>query len=135
MKRHESREQAFLLIFESNFKNETIEEIIENAQVSRNINISSFARKVFNGVCEHKDSIDKVIEDNIIGWKKNRISKVALSVMRLAIYEMLYEDNIPKSVSINEAVELTKKYSTKDETSFINGVLGSAARKMETSDV
>ena len=135
MKRHKSREQAFLLIFESNFKNETIEEIIENAQVSRNIKISSFARKVFNGVCEHKDSIDKVIEDNIIGWKKNRISKVALSVMRLAIYEMTYEDNIPKSVSINEAVELTKKYSTKDETSFINGVLGSAARKMETSDV
>ena len=135
MKRHESREQAFLLIFESNFKNETIEQIIENAQISRSIKISSFARKVFNGVCEHKESIDKVIEDNTIGWKKNRISKVALSVMRLAVYEMLYEDDIPKSVSINEAVELTKKYSTKDEASFINGVLGAAAKKMENLNV
>ena len=135
MKRHESREQAFLLIFESNFKNETIEQIIENAQISRSIKISSFARKVFNGVCEHKESIDKVIEDNTIGWKKNRISKVALSVMRLAVYEMLYEDDIPKSVSINEAVELTKKYSTKDEASFINGVLGAAAKKMENLSV
>lgn len=135
MKRHESREQAFLLIFESNFKNETIEQIIENAQMSRSIKISSFARKVFNGVCEHKESIDKVIEDNTIGWKKNRISKVALSVMRLAVYEMLYEDDIPKSVSINEAVELTKKYSTKDEASFINGVLGAAAKEMENLNV
>ena len=135
MKRHESREQAFLLIFESNFKNETIEQIIENAQISRSIKISSFARKVFNGVCEHKESIDKGIEDNTIGWKKNRISKVALSVMRLAVYEMLYEDDIPKSVSINEAVELTKKYSTKDEASFINGVLGAAAKKMENLNV
>lgn len=135
MKRHESREQAFLLIFESNFKNETIEQIIENAQISRSIKISSFARKVFNGVCEHKESIDKVIEDNTIGWKKNRISKVALSVMRLAVYEMLYEDDIPKSVSINEAVELTKKYSTKDEASFINGVLGAAAKEMENLNV
>ncbi len=135
MKRHESREQAFLLIFESNFKNETIEQIIENAQISRSIKISSFARKVFNGVCEHKESIDKVIEDNTIGWKKNRISKVALSVMRLAVYEMLYEDDIPKSVSINEAVELTKKYSTEDEASFINGVLGAAAKEMENLNV
>ena len=135
MKRHESREQAFLLIFESNFKNETIEQIIENAQISRSIKISSFARKVFNGVCENKESIDKFIEDNTIGCKKNRISKVALSVMRLAVYEMLYEDDIPKSVSINEAVELTKKYSTKDEASFINGVLGAAAKKMENLNV
>ena len=55
--------------------------------------------------------------------------------MRLAVYEMLYEDDIPKSVSINEAVELTKKYSTKDEASFINGVLGAAAKKMENLNV
>lgn len=134
MRRHESREQAFLLIFESNFKNETIEEIIENAQVCRSIKISSFARKIFNGVCDNKTNIDKIIEDNIIGWKKNRISKVALSVMRLAVYEMLYEVDIPKSVSINEAVELTKKYSTKDEAAFVNGILGSAAKKMENSN-
>ena len=67
MRRHESREQAFLLIFESNFKNETIEEIIENAQVCRSIKISAFARKIFNGVCENKTNIDKIIEDNIVG--------------------------------------------------------------------
>ena len=54
--------------------------------------------------------------------------------MRLAIYEMLYEVDIPKSVSINEAVELTKKYSTKDEAAFVNGILGSAAKKMENSN-
>lgn len=133
MGRHEAREQAFLLIFESNFKDETIEELIGNAQVARDMAINSFAIRVFNGVNEHKENIDKFIEDNIIGWKKNRISKVAISVMRLAIYEMIYENDIPDSVSINEAVELTKKYSTKDESSFINGVLGSVEKQLKKS--
>lgn len=134
MGRHEAREQAFLLIFESNFKDETVEELIENAQTAREVEINSFARRVFNGVNEYKENIDKFIEDNIIGWKKNRISKVAISIMRLAIYEMVYESDIPNSVSINEAVELAKKYSTKDESSFINGVLGSVEKQLGKSN-
>ena len=61
------------------------------------------------------------------GWKLSRIPKVALAVMRLAIYEMKYEKTVPVSVSINEAVELAKKY-TIDDSSFVNGVLGAVAR-------
>ena len=64
------------------------------------------------------------------GWKINRISKVSLALLRLAVYEMLYRDDVPVSVSINEAVELSKKYTVKDDTSFINGVLGAVAKSL-----
>ena len=131
MKRQEDREQAFLLIFESGFKNEPIDELIDVALESRKIKMNTFSKRLLEGVNRHKNEIDSIIEKNSIGWKKNRISKVAISIMRLAVYEMMYERDIPESVSINEAVEITKKYSTKDESSFVNGVLGSIAKDLE----
>lgn len=131
MKRQEAREQAFLLIFESGFKNEPIDELIDVALESRKIKMNTFSKRLLEGVNRHKNEIDSIIEKNSIGWKKNRISKVAISIMRLAVYEMMYERDIPESVSINEAVEITKKYSTKDESSFVNGVLGSIAKDLE----
>ena len=129
MKRQEAREQAFLLIFESGFKNEPIDELIDVALESRKIKMNTFSKRLLEGVNRHKNEIDSIIEKNSIGWKKNRISKVAISIM--AVYEMMYERDIPESVSINEAVEITKKYSTKDESSFVNGVLGSIAKDLE----
>lgn len=131
MKRQDAREQAFLLIFESGFKNEPIDELIDVALESRKIKMNTFSKRLLEGVNRHKNEIDSIIEKNSIGWKKNRISKVAISIMRLAVYEMMYERDIPESVSINEAVEITKKYSTKDESSFVNGVLGSIAKDLE----
>lgn len=131
MKRQEAREQAFLLIFESGFKNEPIDELIDVALESRKIKMNTFSKRLLEGVNRHQNEIDSIIEKNSIGWKKNRISKVAISIMRLAVYEMMYERDIPESVSINEAVEITKKYSTKDESSFVNGVLGSIAKDLE----
>lgn len=131
MKRQEAREQAFLLIFESGFKNEPIDELIDVALESRKIKMNTFSKRLLEGVNRHKNEIDSIIEKNSIRWKKNRISKVAISIMRLAVYEMMYERDIPESVSINEAVEITKKYSTKDESSFVNGVLGSIAKDLE----
>ena len=131
MKRQEAREQAFLLIYESGFKNEPIDELIDVALESRKIKMNTFSKRLLEGVNRHKNEIDSIIEKNSIGWKKNRISKVAISIMRLAVYEMMYERDIPESVSINEAVEITKKYSTKDESSFVNGVLGSIAKDLE----
>ena len=79
--------------------------------------------------------IDKIIEENLKGWKKNRISKISLAILRIAVFEMLYIDNreLPVSVSINEAVELTKSYSTDKDASFVNGVLGAASRTLEKS--
>lgn len=131
MNRHEAREQAFILIFEKAFRDDSLEEIVEAAMLARDLELSDFARQVFHGVEEHLQQIDAMIEENIIGWKKNRLSKVAISVLRVALYEMLFEESIPDSVSINEAVELAKTYGTGDDASFINGVLGAIEKKLE----
>ena len=131
MNRREAREQAFFLIFEKTFKDEPLEEILEDAMLARDLEIDTFARKVFHGVEANQQQIDAAIEENVIGWKKNRLSRVAVSVLRIALFEMLFEEEIPVGVSINEAVDRAKTYGTGDDASFINGVLGAVAKKLE----
>ena len=130
MNRYEQREQAFLLIFESTFKDESLEEIIKSAQLARDLEVSNFSIRAFNGVKQHKDEIDGLIDNNSIGWKRNRLSRVMLSALRLSIYEMLYEENIPQSVSINEAINLVKLYGSQKDSSFINGILSGVYKEM-----
>lgn len=83
---------------------------------------------VVNGVSEHVDEIDGYIEKYAKGWKISRISRIALSILRTAIFEVLYMDEVPDSVAINEAVELSKGYVEQETVSFINGILGSFMR-------
>lgn len=129
--RYKKREQAFFLCFESLFTDDDIDEIADNAGDARDEFLSDYAIECAKGVLAHKDIIDGQIADNLkSGWKISRISKISLALMRVAVYEMLYQDDIPVSVSINEAVELGKKYSTEEDTAFINGVLGAVARTL-----
>lgn len=74
-------------------------------------------------ICENLAEIDKILNDTSKGWKTTRMNKVDLSILRLAVYEMKWDEDIPAGVAINEAVELAKKYSSEDGPSFINGVL------------
>ena len=83
------------------------------------------------GTFEHIDEIDALIEKNCIGWKKDRISRVALAILRLCCFELKFCPDIPVGVSIDQAVELAKKYATPDDASYINGVLGSVSRTEE----
>ena len=135
MTRSEQREQAFLLVFERTFKEETLEEILESAQLARDLEITDFAKQIFNGVIENQNKIDSLIDNNSVGWKKERLSRVTLSALRLAIYEMLYEDSIPNNVSINEAVEIVKKYGTKKDSSFANGILSGVYKELKSRNV
>ncbi len=75
-------------------------------------------------IIENLNIIDKYIEDNIERWEIHRLAKVDLSILRIAIYEMLYRTDIPVQVSINEAIEISKKYSNEESPKFINGILG-----------
>lgn len=129
MTRKESRELAFVLIFEKSFRDESIEEIIETAVAERLIETDDYSKKVPVGVFNNIDEIDRVIADNLKGWTIGRLSRVALSVLRLSVYEIKYMDDIPNSVSINEAVELTKKFASEEDAAYINGVLGSVVRQ------
>ena len=128
--RREEREQTFILLFEKSFNEElTVSELYETALENEIISESEFAKDLAFKVIENLETIDAAIERNSVKWKMNRISKVALAVMRLAICEIFFYDDIPVGVSINEAVELCKKYASKDDYSFVNGVLSSIAKE------
>ncbi len=125
--RYKAREQGFILIFERLFNDDSLEEIIANAEESRDLTVDEYALKLARGVDEEKDYIDGLISEKLKkGWTIKRISKPSLAILRLAVYEMKFRGDVPDSVAINEAVELAKKY-TVDESKFINGVLGAIA--------
>ena len=124
MSRTEQREQAFCLVFQNLFNNEETLAIYEE-NVAK---VGKYAKALFDGVDSKTEELDEVINTYSKGWKTNRLPKVNLAILRLAIYEMKYLDNVPQSVSINEAVELAKKY-TIDESKFVNGILGTYSRE------
>lgn len=128
MTRREARELAFILLFESTFTDEYVRDILDQAVEARDVEEDAFALALAQGTQEHQRELDDMISRFSLKWSKNRLSRVALSLLRLASYEMLYVEDIPVSVSINEAVELAKKYGGDEDPSFINGVLGGLAR-------
>lgn len=130
MTRKIAREEAFILIFEKAFNDSSVEEILELAKEVRELEVDDYINKVFSGVFEKIEEIDALISENAVGWRIERISKTALSVLRLAIFEIKFMDDIPNAVSINEAVELCKKYATKEDASFVNGILSTVLKKL-----
>ena len=131
MNRKTARENAFILIFERCFRDDSVEDIIKDAIEAREFEYDDYVEKIFKGVCENTVLVDESIAANLKGWNITRLSKVALSLLRLAVYEILYVDDVPVKVSINEAVEIAKKYSTQDDAAYINGVLGSVAANIK----
>ena len=128
MTRKQAREEAFILVFEKGFNDDALEDILSLAEEVRDIRADEYVKKVFFGVFENLEGIDEIISQNAVGWSINRITKTALAILRLAIFEIKYYDEIPVSVSINEAVELAKKYATKEDASFINGILSTVSK-------
>ena len=130
MTRKQAREEAFILVFEKEFNDNGIEDILEAAAEVRDLIPDDYINTVFKGVYEHLEELDSLISESSVGWNIIRISKTALCIMRLAIFEMKYLDDIPVSVSINEAVELCKKYATENDASFVNGILSTVAKAL-----
>ncbi len=133
MTRKQAREEAFILIFEKEFNDDALEEILSLAEEVRDIKADEYIKKVFFGVFENVEKIDEIISQNAVGWTIKRITKTALAILRLAIFEIEFYDEIPVSVSINEAVEMAKKYATKEDASFINGILSTVAKLKENA--
>ena len=129
LSRFKAREQGFILIFEKLFNYEPVEEIISNAEESRELVVDDYALELVNGVEREKETLDALIESHLKkGWTLRRISKTSHALLRLALYEIKFVDEVPDSVAVNEAVELAKKY-TVDDSKFINGVLGAILRE------
>ena len=130
MNRYKQREQAFVLIFQSQFAGNDPDEVIE-AFVENEEEIGDYSKELLYGVYDKQEELDKVISEFSTGWKLSRISKVNLSILRLAIYEINYVEDVPDSVAVNEAVELAKKYSSKEDGAFVNGILGAYLRSRQ----
>jgi len=131
MNRRQARENVFYLVFEAEFQKGEISppELLEMAQELGVVENDTYTERVFFGVMNELESLDSKIEELSKGWKLDRISKVSLAIMRICVYEMLYCEDIPFNISINEAVELAKKFDYEKAPSFVNGVLNKIAEK------
>lgn len=127
MNRKLSREKTMELLFGMTLSKDTIEEVVEGFIENYEGNIKeidlTYVKQALIGIEKHKEEIDKAIEVNLHNWKIDRISKVNLSILRLATYELLYDKEVPRNVAINEALEIARRYSDEKSVAFINGVL------------
>ena len=112
MQRACAREKAFLLLFENSFNNYSLNEIISIKSLvgGKNYILDKFTMELFNGVKENEEMLDSLVSSVSVKWSKDRLSRVALCVLRIALYEILFRCDIPKNVSASEAVNLAKKY-------------------------
>lgn len=132
LNRHDSRVAVLGLVFENEYGiYEDKQALYDTAVAAREIEENEYIKTVFFGIVEKAEEIDAYIEKYAKGRKLSRIAKVAKSIMRIAIYEMLYIDSIPASVSINEAVELIKQYDDEKTKGFVNGVLNAVKEELE----
>ncbi len=132
--RREAREYAFALLFARCFNAEEDADAfyakeIENAEIEFGDQID-YVHGVFFGISDAQDAIDEKISANAEGWTIGRLTKATLSIMRLAVYEMMNVDDVPKRVALNEAVELAKKYCEDNAPSYVNGVLNTIAHQL-----
>lgn len=131
MTRRELREQVFKILFGVEFHDvsELPEQIAVYGETEEAWDVAD--GEYISGKCtnivEHLAEIDAAVNEVAEGWKTSRMGKVDLTLIRLAVYEMKYEEDVPVGVAINEAVELAKKYGTDDSPSFVNGILGKLA--------
>ena len=114
MRRRQAREQALRALFQKEFTEALGEEDLPE---------DPYGRELFRGVEEHREEIDRLIEERAEGWPLERLHSVDRNLLRLAIYELLYCPDVPPEVTIDEAVELAKKYGTERSPAFINGIL------------
>lgn len=134
MNRRKAREQAFHLLFEARFhRGRTPADIYETALAQRGLEDDEYVRRVFFGTLEKEEELGNLIEKHSHGWKRTRISPVSLSLLMLASYEILYADDVPATVAVNEALELVKAYDEDGARAFVNGVLNAVMQEAQGS--
>lgn len=127
MNRREAREAAFGLVYEAGYYDGDLGGRFELSCDVRELEPNDYIIRVYKGITEKIEELDALIMEYAVGWKRERISRVTMAILRLCIYEMLYCEDIPWNVSINEAVELAKKYDDDNAPSFVNGIANSVA--------
>ena len=136
MGRKQAREGSMKLLFQmelnKDFSDEALNVFLDNFTFDEME--TKYIKESIYCIKENLDVIDNYIENNLEGWAIYRLAKVDLAVLRIAIYEILYRKDIPIEVSINEAIEIVKKFSNEDAFKFINGVLGGFVRSLDKDE-
>lgn len=132
MRRSEIREAAFILTFEKLFTDDTAESVIEAAYEVDEFDMDDEVEKLFISVDEKSEELDRVIAEFSEKRQFGRIPKVSVAILRIAIYEMNYDDKVPVNVAISEAVILARKFTYDPDVQFINGVLGAYAKTLDS---
>ena len=130
MARKTARQVAMQLIYQYELGGEGVSSTIEESMDKPDLNADDMAyiQAMLDGTGEKQQKLDELIGRYAVGWSLERIAKVDLSILRLALYEMLFCDSVPQGVAINDAIELAHTFSTPEAASFINGILGSVSR-------
>ena len=132
MKRRKSREYALQLLFQADFRQKKLDRAdIDHfwSEKKETADVKEFAEDLVRGTLKKLDEIDKIIEKGTENWILKRMAAVDRNILRFAVYEILYRKDIPSAVTINEALEIAKKYSTGEAASFLNGVLDRLAKE------
>jgi N utilization substance protein B len=128
MNRRLARETVFKLLFEHTFhEGRDAQELYATALTEQEWEDDTYVKEIFFGAVAEIPALDEMIEKHSRGWKKSRISPVSLSILRLACYEMSHREDIPYQVSINEALELVKRFDDAGARAFVNGILHAVA--------
>lgn len=136
MTKTEIREQVFILLFQTDYHDreslpQQVEDYLQTLEDAGEKDIRQITDK-YHGVMEHLEELDAYITRYSRGWEISRLVKADVAILRVAVYEMLYDEKVPVGVAINEAVELAKTYGTEKSPAFVNGLLGNVAREQET---
>ncbi|MBE6861281.1 MAG: transcription antitermination factor NusB [Ruminococcus sp.] len=128
MTRREIRDSAFKLVFEQLLRDDDIQELYDIAEEIDEITVNDEVKKLVEGTIEHREKLDSIISSYSKSRSIARISKLNLAILRIALYEAIYDENTPVNAAISEAIKLSMTYTYQEDTSFINGVLGAFSR-------
>jgi N utilization substance protein B len=128
--RRKARILAFQTIYSWDINNDSMEDLLQFSWKKEEINeeVANFSKLLAAGTVENLTAIDEMITNNIRNWEFDRLAKVDLAILRTSIFEMKYQDDVPASVTINEAIEIAKSFGADDSYKFINGVLDNIRR-------
>ena len=137
MGRHEQREQLFKLLFRVEFN--SLEDMPEQIKLFFQDEEIEYTEKAMNAISEKYEKIqeklpeiDKLLDEKVEGWNTSRMGKVELTVLRIAVYEMVFDDDVPTTVAINEAIEIAKVYGQETSGGFVNAVLAKFVNKQDS---
>ncbi|MCR5599369.1 MAG: transcription antitermination factor NusB [Ruminococcus sp.] len=134
MTRREIRDSAFKLVFEQLLRDDDINELYDIAEEIEEITVNDEVKKIVEGTLAHAEELDGIISRYSKSRSIARISKLNLAILRIAMYESIYDENTPMNAAISEAIKLSMMYTYQEDTAFINGVLGAFSRDHQKNE-